>query len=1264
MRGSCLLKISLANSTQNTFAGSLSSEDGQPDAQNVHEQIELVTFEDDLAVLPEHVPGEVPMPLQDTMQHTDAMMHSVISFLKRPQLVHSFMFASDQARPTNILVSGGINEFLIPQNMFSPMLRAKLDGFTSFRATAVLKLQVNAQPFQCGRLLMAAIPMPGLLGVRKDWILKTTTTTQCVNHVQMDIAKQTEVELRIPFVSPFNSYNLINGNYDWAELVVQVYSGLKQGGDVQPVQCLLWGHFEDIVLGAPTSATMKQSRYSGPDDIAVQQSAPKEQKPGLVKSARIREATTALSPVAASIKGAGKNFIAAGSQVVNGVTDALSGIAGLFGWSKPIPNSPGISVMIRPSENFTNSDGMDHSHSLSLMKLANVDNYNGLVGSNLDEMSFDFIKKIPQYIGNFQYTNKDAYGASLWQSAVAPTYPTPWAYSIRTNKATQLQSFKQPTSLTYAIAPFAYWTGSLVYTFRFVKTDFHSGRVEISFHPFRANNIGRNDGRHMYVYRVIIDLRENSEASVTIPYISQQPWKKIAVSYDPYKEPQIDANLAVATGLIQVRALTPLMVSSAVATPDIECLIEVRAGDDFQVQCPTSSPFYPYDIVEAQQRDNGESEDEEVAKQQSSSVVIQIEPPTPIAKQQSNSFGNAFTFPCTEGKTIARDFKIVGAQPGETVNFELHLTVAKYGNSSSGDIEIWFTGITNTVRRIFLVRSAPGIINDAEDTFTIPLTFTPEPTLNFIVNNINGAFDVICNYIINPTVGGGGGNVTIPNPLPVVINNEVATSIVQSREQRRAVLLDIGHRPDNPINVKIEETPHDTVNVRIVDSNLIPITSYQQQPLVVDLYNQPIRVRGSGGGGGTGGTVTIDPDSLPLWITPVQPDALQQSGAVVVPGTAETRTRAIEGYTPPSITGADSDINRPDVARYTSGEVFNSFRQLTRRFTWCLVNDIPKNGNFRGRVTSLIRPPTLCTGRLRNYSGQYVLWDTSSESQVIPSSMSYVAGMYAFYRGGVRMKVFSHPTGTSFYTLLSMSYRYLNNAGPNDQKDNYQSSFEPIGFELASKAIAEFQLPYYSPCLLSVPWIHELESSQFDQPQMEYSISSTTHNQVEKICIATAGADDFDCQLFIGPPPVYLNDIHTVVTAGTGAVRAINAPEYNYSPTQIYIKSPQPAGQLEPNTITPLSLGSFSVVDLLPASKPTSQVTFQTPEISKQLDALTKVRENLAGSRAKRSLTRQNAMYDLPLHFSRSEEIHMSPESDDELDFSSLAQRDRGRVGI
>jgi len=111
------------------------------------------------------LPYEVQIPKFPSIQHTDGSLHSVVSFLQRPQLLSTFRWTSTAARSENLFrPAGRVEGLLVPSGLFRNrnMISRKLDGFTSLKATCVLKLQINAQPFQCGRLLMAAAPMPGL----------------------------------------------------------------------------------------------------------------------------------------------------------------------------------------------------------------------------------------------------------------------------------------------------------------------------------------------------------------------------------------------------------------------------------------------------------------------------------------------------------------------------------------------------------------------------------------------------------------------------------------------------------------------------------------------------------------------------------------------------------------------------------------------------------------------------------------------------------------------------------------------------------------------------------------------------------------------------------------------------------------------------------------------------------------------------------------------------------------------------------------------
>lgn len=607
--------------------------------------MQTTTFADDLGIIAEPLPGEVPLPPLATMQHSDARTHSIISYLGRPQVLKTFQF-SGQNRG-DIIANVRVPDTLLDQP--TKLYLDKLDGFTSFRATAVLKLQINSEPFQCGRLMMYSVPMPNLVGNRGAWVDKHVSMAQALHNVQLDIAKQTEVEIRIPFVSPFNSYDLIQGKYAWADVKIMVYSKLAAIG-VTSLECLLWGHFEDVVLGAPTSG---KPLYS-PRSLPKQQSGRIQpltgssplRKPSAqtVNTVREKEATGFISKIS---KGAQGFYEGIGDTVpaLKPVTDIFSGLSkatasglggiasGLFsllGFSKPIPSHAGVTVLSRPAQYFTNINGNDHSHVLSLDVLNSIDEYPALGGTNLSETSLDYLKKIPQYITNFCYGKDSKYGTPLAAWFVSPMNVIPMTSTLTINKGTDQTAF-QPTVLNYISSVFEYWSGSLVYTIRFVKTDYHSGRVEISFHPFVFGPI--DSKRLDYVYRLVVDLRENSEVSFVVPFISPQPWKKIRDHYNPTQQGKPSpAPLIVdpstekyegnyepyTTGQIYIRALTPLVCASAIIAPTIECLIECRAGDDFRLQCPDKNLYLPMAFLTTTKQASGGR----LAKQQSGVVAL------------------------------------------------------------------------------------------------------------------------------------------------------------------------------------------------------------------------------------------------------------------------------------------------------------------------------------------------------------------------------------------------------------------------------------------------------------------------------------------------------------------------------------------------------------------------------------------------------------------------------------------------------------------
>lgn len=1135
--------------------------------------------------------------------------HSVISFLQRPQLLSSFRWQTSATRSQNLytLPTGTTGGLRIPTGLINrPMARNKLDGFTSFKATACIELLVNAQPFQCGRLLMAAVPMPSLLGHRADYVFSHVAQTQNLQHVQMDIAKDTKVCLEIPFISPYNCFDLIEGRFDWAELRILVYSPLNSiNGDC--IECNVYGYFKDIQLGAPTSG-----------EFLTQQSA----SPSSVDNKRKQESTGRLTGALAQL---GNTLMTSTLNSVSPLLSAGDKLLAAAGWSKPILSKPSQVVLNRPQEGFAYMDGVDQSLVLAMTASNAVENIPNLVGTGIDETDFHRLKRMPQMVGVFRYSNNivgtppcstgDNLGTQfnklLWSCAVAPTCYVPACYNVTVPPTTTVLdpyplNWKQPTTLNYISSPFLYWTGSLVYTFKFVKTDYHSGRVEIAFHPFinsltRANRPEWLAERMDYVYRTVIDLRKNSEVSVTIPYIAAQPWKRVSTYLDPMNPnpPAPGRAKDLITGLLTVRALTPLFATQTVP-PTIEVLVEMRAGDDYEVQGPVTSKFLPFSF--------GNVDIPPITQQSCSEEIIQQG--LPIFKMPS-SIGRIYTNWSAGNNSPGYQVQLRGFANYPLVYLDYNGSVARRDSAAF------------TSPRVFSLtprwdnRRPTG--TETHSTLYIFWASQYDFREQIIIPNPQRDDILYINFFIHEPIAGTAPNMWIAIDccgygITEDDPNLQTVRIADSQLPLRARL----EQPDGPLVATLEDQP---ISVRIDDSQLplptanqgsggitevrisgdqLPLQVNAQQPLQVELLQEqfplqvaqsqvPLPVEGTvsinqqqlplpttgGGGGGVGGTVSIDPDQLPLWVSeyniaPKNPreitlrrtrsnleDIVQQSGGkldkLATSGITETRTSALEGWMPPSISGNEKDAHRPSTVQYCAGERFTSLRQYSRRFAFCLVSGLNSQRMMKIQPVELVRPGILTMRTTTNPTGsgndrtQYALYAPNTGAEVSGSPLSFVAGMYAFYRGSTRFKVWMDPRENP-PNLISGHLEYSRQqADVNIIDDNIENFMTPIMYETPNqKQIAEFQVPYYSPTIVSSTWSHGVDS-QFDVPLCNLVLSIPDFRQNSStfpIKVAVAAGDDMDFHQFIGPPPVI--NVGDLLNVG----RQLHYPPTGFTPTQ------------------------------------------------------------------------------------------------------------------
>jgi hypothetical protein len=199
-----------------------------------------------------------------------------------------------------------------------------------------------------------------------------------------------------------------------------------------------------------------------------------------------------------------------------------------------------------------------------------------MVGNDVDEMSLKHIVSTPCYYTHFSWKAADTANKILWTQTINPLN----FVSQDTNKSTFV-----PTHLAYASAICRYWRGSIDITLKFVKTKFHSGRVRVYFQP--GTTWAKGNLRKDYNPSMIVDLRTQTDVVFRVPYVATHPWISVGQSGSSAQA------LFSTTGIVAIEVLNELVATTTVKS-DIDVLVEVSAGPDYELACPTNGVFRPY----------------------------------------------------------------------------------------------------------------------------------------------------------------------------------------------------------------------------------------------------------------------------------------------------------------------------------------------------------------------------------------------------------------------------------------------------------------------------------------------------------------------------------------------------------------------------------------------------------------------------------------------------------------------------------------------
>jgi hypothetical protein len=137
------------------------------------------------------------------------------------------------------------------------------------------------------------------------------------------------------------------------------------------------------------------------------------------------------------------------------------------------------------------------------------------------------------------------------------------------------------TPVAFVSNYFKYWRGSMVFRFKVVRTEFHSGRLSVAFFPTEVSasnpSVPLFTDAH-YVNRHIIDIRESTEFTITVPYINSAPW--------------LDIDDAQYTGLLVVYVEDQLKAPATVSQT-VRIITEVAGGPDIEFAYPSNAFLTP-----------------------------------------------------------------------------------------------------------------------------------------------------------------------------------------------------------------------------------------------------------------------------------------------------------------------------------------------------------------------------------------------------------------------------------------------------------------------------------------------------------------------------------------------------------------------------------------------------------------------------------------------------------------------------------------------
>lgn len=505
----------------------------------------------------------------------------ILSFLAKPVLLQSGTLRTDDAVTS-------FAPIILPKAALSTALySAKTQGFLGIKCDITLRITLNATRFQQGRYMLCATYIGGstftgttISDKGTAWYYAHTNTKYArtqLPRVELDLNCDTEGTLTIPYVSALNYYPLagVSDNvYNYGNVFVAQlfpYSELQAGSGSTTAKYAIYATFSNVqLIGAATPQSGRGMYSTRKKSVTEKEQESEGIGPISSVMTRISKASNFLKPVP---------FLSSYASMVGWAADITGNVASTFGWSKPINLEHGMRVTRNALLYAGNVDGPDQSAPVSMARTNAVTVLPGFSGTDTDEMDLNYMASIPALYDRFNWNGGNDIGVNLCSYSVRPLDNV----KTRSIGTITVYTVRDYIPVQFVADHFSYWRGSMVYKFKLIKTEFHSGRIAVQFFPEepKAGNTSASYALGDYVNREIIDVRECNEFTIVIPYTSSTPYRPVTGS-------------GSRMGVLEMYVVDPVVAPSTV-TSDIGIIVEVAAGPDMEFAIPkpfTANPVF------------------------------------------------------------------------------------------------------------------------------------------------------------------------------------------------------------------------------------------------------------------------------------------------------------------------------------------------------------------------------------------------------------------------------------------------------------------------------------------------------------------------------------------------------------------------------------------------------------------------------------------------------------------------------------------------